>query len=175
MNRVKRIKRRKVYQAKSFQLAADKVLWTNGKVLKRDLVIHGGISVIIPLLDHDRMILVRQYRYGADRMLWELPAGTIGVGETPLQCAKREIVEEIGYRAGEWKKIADIYTSPGYNTEKIFCFTAQKLTQTLPAPEDDEILTVKTFTFAQVRVMMKRRVIRDAKSLLALFYFWETH
>ncbi|MFA6600695.1 MAG: NUDIX hydrolase [Candidatus Omnitrophota bacterium] len=173
MKKVKRFGRKKIHRAQSFEVVSDRVLWPNGKILKRDLVLHGGISVILPLLDENQMVLVRQYRYGADQMLWELPAGTIARRETPLQCARREIVEEVGYRAGQWKKIADIYTSPGYNTEKVFCFLAQKLTPAVPHPEDDEILTVKVFSCDQVRKMVQRRVIRDAKSLLALFYFWE--
>jgi ADP-ribose pyrophosphatase len=172
---MKRYERKKIYQARSFQVVADKVLWTNGKVLDRDLVLHGGISVIVPMVDPKHMVLVRQYRYGADEMLWELPAGTIGKNESPLRCAQREIIEETGFRAKRWKKIADFYTSPGYNTEKVHCFLAQALKLSEPDPEDDEVLTVKTFSCSQVKQMVRKGIIRDAKTLLALFYFWGVH
>lgn len=171
--KIKRFSRKKIYKAYSFQVVADRVLWPNGKVLKRDLVVHGGISVIVPMPDPKHLVLVRQYRYGADEILWELPAGTIGKNEAPLHCAKREIVEETGYRAGRWKKIAAFYTSPGYNTEKVHCFLAQALTLSEPDPEDDEVLTIKVFTCSQVKQMVKKGIIRDAKTLLALFYLWE--
>lgn len=167
-----RLQRKKIYQARSFGVVADKVLWPNAKVLKRDLVLHCGISVIVPLISDRRMILVRQYRYGAGTRLWELPAGTIGKGETPFRCAEREIVEETGYCAQRWNNLVNFYTSPGYSTERVHCFVASCLKVSTPDPEDDEVLEIRAFTFHQVKMMMKKRTLKDAKSLLALFYFF---
>lgn len=169
----RRLGRKKIYQGYSFDVMQDVVRWPNGKVLKRDLIVHPGISVIVPVLDERHLVLVRQYRYGADRSLWEVPAGTMAKGESPLACARREIVEEIGYRAGNWKKIAEVFASPGYITERLHCFVATGLTLDKPAPEEDEVMQIKIFKTCDVRKMVKTRKIVDVKSLIALFYFWE--
>lgn len=165
------LKRKKIFDGYCFRVVVDDVLWPNKKRLKRDLIIHPGISVIVPLLDQDHLILLKQYRYGAGQFLFELPAGTIDKSETPLACAKREIQEEIGYRAKKWLKLTSCFASPGFNTELINCFLASSLEKTEAALEADEILEAKIFTIRKVKKMVMEKKIRDAKSLVALFYF----
>jgi len=169
--KIKRFSRRQVFKGYCFDVVLDNVQWPNGKRLKRDLVLHGGISVIVPLLDRDHVILIRQYRYGADRMLWEIPAGTMRKGESPIACAKREIEEEIGFTASRWKKFGACYASPGYNTEVINCFLASGLKKTKKNLEADEVLEEKIFSVEKVEKMIDAGKIIDAKSLVALFYF----
>ncbi len=160
-----------MFRGYSFQAVIDDVLWPNGRRLKRDLILHRGISVMIPLLDPKHMILIRQYRYGAGRTLWEIPAGTIDGRESPLACAQREIEEEIGYKARNWKKIISFYPCPGFSTEIIHTFLASGLVKTKTQLESDEILEPHIFNLKEVARMIKAKQIRDAKSLVPLFYF----
>ena len=167
------LSRKKALKGYCFDVCLDRVVWPNGERLARSLVRHPGISVIVPCLDKGRIVLIRQYRYGVDRVLWEVPAGTIGRGESALGCAKREIQEEIGYRAARWRKLASSYTSPGYSTEAIHCFAATDLKKVPSALEHDEVLTAHVFTHAQVKRLMRMNQMKDAKSLIALFYFFK--
>lgn len=173
MKFAKRLSRKSIYRGYCFQVVKDQVIWPNGKRLGRDLIIHGGISVIVPVIDSQRIILIRQFRYGAGEYLWELPAGTLRRSETPLACAKREIEEEIGFRAGKWSRLGSCFVSPGFNTEILHCFAAKGLKKTQTKLEEDEILQPHVFTKTEIKRMIHQRAIRDAKSLVALFYFLE--
>ncbi len=169
---IKRYSRKKIFNGYCFDVVIDKVLWPNQKRLHRDLIIHPGISVVIPQLDANHLILIEQYRYGAGGRLWEIPAGTIDKGETPLQCAAREIQEEIGYKARKVTKLTSCFASPGFSTEIIHCFVATDLVKTQTALEDDEILRMKIFSLAEVKKMLRARKIRDAKTLVPLLYYF---
>lgn len=169
---LKRYQRKIIQKGYCYDAVRDYVKWPNGLKLHRDLIIHHGISVMIPMIDKSHMILIRQYRYGADGYLWELPAGTISKGETPLHCAKREIQEEIGYKAKKWEKITYAYASPGFNTEKIHSFVARDLAKVEQCLERDEILTPKVFSLKEVKKMIKDKKIKDAKTLIPLLYFF---
>lgn len=172
---IQRHSRKKIYRGYCFEVVRDEVTWPNRLRLKRDLIIHPGISVMIPLLDKNHVVLVRQFRYGANQMLWEIPAGTIDGKERPLSCAKRELAEEIGYSAKKWKKIARFYSSPGFNTKIVHCFLATHLVPRKSSLEADEILRAKVFSVGEVERMIRDRKIRDAKSLVPLFYFLTEH
>ena len=171
--KAKFLSRRNVYKGYCFDAVEDQVIWPNGKELGRSLIMHPGISVMVPILEVNRIILLKQYRYGAGRVLWEVPAGTISPGETPLQCAKREIVEETGFKASRWKKLASCYTSPGYNTEVIHCFAASQLCESQASLEEDEVLEVEVIAVQEVKNMIKEGKIQDAKSLVALFSYFK--
>ncbi len=170
-NPVKRFKRASYFDGYCFQVVVDEVLWPNRKRLKRDLIVHNGISIWVPVLDSKHIILIRQYRYGAGKVLWELPAGTIAKNESPLNCAKREIEEEIGYRAGQWKKAMTTFASPGYTTEVIHGYIASRLKKVPTRLEHDEIIVPKVFSLSQVKTMIQKRQIQDNRSLSLLFYF----
>ena len=98
----------------------------NGLKIKKDLVLHPGAAMIIPFLSTDKLIILRQYRSTLNKYLYEFPAGTIDPGEKPAACARREIMEEAGYRAGQLTKLGIIYPIPGYSNEIIHVFKAQK-------------------------------------------------
>jgi len=172
-NKVRRFSRELKYKGYCYDVVLDHVLWPNKKKLKRDLIVHPGISIWLPLLDKGRAVLIKQYRYGAGKVLWELPAGTIGAGETPLACAKREIQEEIGYRAAKWRKISTCFASPGYTTEIIHGYIAENLAPVERRLEQDEIIEAHIFTLKEIEKMVRQKKICDARSLSVLHYFFD--
>ena len=100
--------------------------------------------------------------------IWELPAGTLHKNERPLGCAKRELVEEIGYKSERWKRLGHIYPAPGYTTEKIIIFEARALKKCAHKKEEDEIITPRVFTKNVVKRLLKNGRITDAKTICAL-------
>jgi len=119
-----------------------------------------------------RILLVRQYRLPADAYLWELPAGRLDPGETPLQAAKRELKEETGYRARSWKKLVSFWPSPGYVQERMTLFVATGLTQGAATPMEDERIETRWFTRREVAAMIHAGKLQDAKTILG-FLLWQ--
>ena len=109
-----------------FHVTMDHALDPDGFEIKRAIVQHGGSAVMMPIDERRRVLLVRQYRLPARRYMWELPAGRVDEGETPLQAAKRELVEEAGLRAKKWAKLAEFFPSPGFLAEKMTIYTARE-------------------------------------------------
>jgi ADP-ribose pyrophosphatase len=118
-----------------------------------------------------RVLLVRQYRMPAGRQLWELPAGKLDAGETPLQAAKRELIEETGVRAKKWKKLASFYPSPGYGQEKMTVFLAMDLTMGDAQPMEDERIETRWFTKSEFVKMLRTNAIVDAKTMVGYLYW----
>jgi 8-oxo-dGTP pyrophosphatase MutT (NUDIX family) len=122
----------------------DKVRMPDNNVAEREMVIHPGAVAVLALDDAGQVLLIRQYRHPVGRLLWEIPAGLRDVsGEPPWQTARRELLEEAGYRARDWRLLADYYSSPGYSTERLRIFLARDLEFVPPAerdfvPEDEE-------------------------------------
>jgi 8-oxo-dGDP phosphatase len=114
---------------------SDKVLMPDGKVAERDVVTHPGAVAVLALDASERVLLIRQYRHPVGRLLWEIPAGLRDVaGEPPWQTAQRELLEEAGYRARDWRVLADFFSSPGFSTERLHVFLARDLEE---VPEDE--------------------------------------
>ena len=141
----------------------------------RDIVHHPGAAVILPRFSDGRVLLIRQYRMAAGRLLWELPAGTIDQGETPLQTARRELTEETGYRASSWRKLVACYPSPGLLTEKMSLFLAQNLRPGPARTEEDERILPRAFSMREALSMVRDGEIRDAKTMIGLLYFDRWH
>ncbi len=122
----------------------DKVRMPSHQLAERDVVVHPGAVAVLALDDADQVLLIRQYRHPVGRLLWEIPAGLRDVaGEPPWSTARRELLEEAGYRAREWRLLADYYSSPGFSTERLRVFLARDLELVPPAerdfvPEDEE-------------------------------------
>ncbi len=135
---------------------------------QRDLILHSGSAVIIPVFDDRTVALVRQYRHAAQKYLLELPAGSLEKGETPENCAAREIQEEIGYRAEKIELLTEFYVSPGFLNEKMFVFLATELTEVGQNLDDDEMLSVERFSFPEIYQMIKKGKFEDAKTMLGL-------
>jgi 8-oxo-dGDP phosphatase len=115
----------------------DKVRMPDDELAERDVVIHPGAVAVLALDDAQKVLLIRQYRHPVGRLLWEIPAGLRDVsGEPPSATARRELLEEAGYRARDWRVLADYYTSPGFSTERLRVFLARDL-EFVPESERD--------------------------------------
>jgi 8-oxo-dGDP phosphatase len=123
---------------------SDKVRTAENRVAERDVVLHPGAVAVLALDDADRVLMIRQYRHPVGRLLWEIPAGLRDVpGEEPWVTASRELMEEAGYRARDWRVLVDYYSSPGYSTERLRIFLARDLAPVPAAerhfvPQDEE-------------------------------------
>ena len=116
-------------------IRSDKVRMPDGTVAERDVVIHPGAVAVLALDASERVLLIRQYRHPTGRLLWEIPAGLRDVaGEPPWLTAQRELLEEAGYRARDWRVLADFFSSPGFSTERLRVFLARDLEE---VPEDE--------------------------------------
>src|SRR5215467_11838611 len=129
----------------------DRAIDPDGFEIKRAIVQHRGSAVMMAVDGRDRILLVRQYRLPARQYLWELPAGRVDEGETPLQAARRELIEETGYRAKRWDKIAVFYPSPGFLAEKMTIYRATELVAGKSKPMEDERIETRWFTPREVK------------------------
>lgn len=159
------------YRCKLFWVTEDDARDKTGFELKRAVVRHSGSAVMMAVDDKRRVLLVRQYRLPADQYMWELPAGKVDEGEKALAAAKRELIEETGYRAKTWKKLVSFYPSPGYVQEKMTIFLATDLTEGEAAPMDDERIETRWFKRAELDEMIRGGKIQDGKTL-AGYLFW---
>ena len=163
---------REVYRCRIFHVTEDRAVDPKtGFEIKRSVVRHGGSAVMMAVDDRKRILLVRQYRLPAARYLWELPAGTVDPGEKPLQTARRELIEETGYRARTWRKLASFFVSPGYVAERMTIYLATDLTAGKAAPMDDERIEARWFTAAEVARLIGAGNIEDAKTIVG-FLAW---
>ncbi|MBZ5507261.1 MAG: NUDIX hydrolase [Acidobacteriia bacterium] len=156
-----------------FTVMTDEVEEPGNVRARRDVIRHSGSIVILPLDDSGRMprvLLERQYRYAADRRMWELPAGRVDPGERDLAAAKRELVEETGYTASRWQKALFFYVSPGFLDESMTVYLARGLKKGMAQPEDDERIAVRFFPLKQaVRMAMTGKIV-DAKTIASLLW-----
>lgn len=161
--------RKTIYRGRAIKLSVDKIKLKAHGVCQREIIEHAGSSVMIPELRPGIFLLVRQFRYAASGYIWEFPAGTISKGETPLACARRELEEETGYRAGKLIKLMDFYPSPGVSNEIMHLYLARGLRKTQSALEEDEFLEVHSFSGRQIGRMIESGAIRDAKTILGFY------
>jgi ADP-ribose pyrophosphatase len=140
----------------------------DGSTFERDTVVHPGAVAIVPFDAKGRVLLIRQFRPATNGWLLEIPAGTLEKGEKPLGCAKRELVEEIGFAAKSWLKLGEIFTAPGFCSEKIHLFKAWDLKPAFAEQDEDEHIEPATMTMAEVKKAIRSGKIQDAKTLSAL-------
>ncbi|HMO80459.1 MAG TPA: NUDIX hydrolase [Pyrinomonadaceae bacterium] len=156
-----------IYRGRVFDIRVDEI--RDGDVeYSREIVVHRGSAVIVPVFDDGTVALVRQYRHAAGKYLLELAAGTLEDGEDPETGAVRELEEEIGVVAGKIEKLTEFYVSPGFLTEKMHVFLATDLTETSQDLEPDEILAVERHSFSALRDMIRKGEIEDAKTIVGL-------
>jgi ADP-ribose pyrophosphatase len=157
------------YKGRVIQVHQEEVVLPNGNKVLLDLATHPGASAVVPVLDDGRFIMLRQYRHAAGGYLYEIPAGKLDKkDEDPAECAKRELLEEAGYRAGKIEKLISIHTTPGFCNEMIHIYLATKLTKDKTNHEVDEIIEVEFFTRAELEKMLDNGQISDAKTLVGL-------
>ena len=164
---------RRVYSGRVISLDVDTVNFPNGTSGELEMVRHPGASAVIPFLDDPaaadpRVVLIRQYRYAADGYLYEIPAGRLDPGETPAECALRELREETGYSARNVIPLTTFFTTPGFTDEKIHLFAATGLEPGEASLESDEILELHPTPLSTAVGMVKTGEIIDGKSMLGI-------
>ena len=157
-----------LYNGKIFDVVLEKVTLPNGAIKDREIVRHPGAAAMVPLLDDGKVVLIRQYRHAVGEFLWEIPAGTLERGEEAIECARRELVEETGYEASSFDKLAEILPAPGYTDEHIHIFLATGLRSVKQKLEDDEVLEFQPMAFDTALEMITKGEIRDAKTIAGL-------
>ncbi len=161
-----------VYTGRLINVRIDEIILKDGSRYSREIVEHPGAVVILAFLDdNDTILMVRQYRRAADKVLLELPAGTLNSNEMPEECALRELEEETGYRAHKIERLGSFYLAPGYSTEKIYAFFAKDLEERKQRLEVDEDIKVEKVKIKDLLAMINDGKIEDAKTLASLFLF----
>jgi ADP-ribose pyrophosphatase len=164
------------YQGPLFNVFTDMVSEPGGQVSRRDVIRHNG-SVVILAVDDSRsksdplIVMERQYRHAAKQYLWELPAGKMDAGENSLAGAKRELIEETGYRAKKWSKLVRYFASPGFLGEWMQVFLAEGLTAGVAQPEEDEFIEIKLVPISGVLRMIDEGKILDGKTLISVMLY----
>jgi ADP-ribose pyrophosphatase len=164
---------RTVYRGPVFWVTTDHVREPGGLKVRRDLIHHPG-SVVVLAVDESRavprVLLERQYRHAAGDFLWELPAGRIDPGENELAAAKRELIEETGYRADRWRRILKFFASPGFVAETMAVYLATGLHAGEAEPEDDEVIQKRMLPLPTVVSMILKGTIRDGKTISSVLW-----
>jgi ADP-ribose pyrophosphatase len=168
---MKLISSREVYRCGLFRVTEDDAKEGDFEI-KRSIVRHIGSAVMMAVDEKKRVLLVRQFRLPAGKFLWELPAGRMDEGETPLQAAKRELQEETGYQAKKWQKLVTYYPSPGFLQEKMNIFLATDLTAGQATPMEDERIEVRWFTRRELDDLIGAGKIEDGKTLTG-YLLWK--
>lgn len=156
------------FDGRLLHVRVDHVRLADGTPARREVVQHPGAVAILPMLDDRRVVLLRQFRQPAGEVLWEVPAGTLHPGEAPADCARRELIEEIGYAAGSLEPLTSMYVAPGYTSEIIHLFVARDLRPAPPNLDHDERLHPVVLDLDQVHAMIATSEIRDAKTICAV-------
>lgn len=166
----KRLTTRLVYGGQMLTVREDTVLLPDGKTARREWIQHPGAVVMIPMLDEQTVLLERQYRYPLQRHFYELPAGKIEPGEEPLATAKRELIEECGYTAANWRHLTTLHPCIGYADERIELFLARDLTHVGHAHDDGEFLEVVPLALAEALEWVASGRITDVKAVIGLLW-----
>jgi ADP-ribose pyrophosphatase len=169
--RAKILKSKILYEGKVFSLRQDRVSEPGAVVVTRDIVVHRGSVVVLPVFPDGRVLLVRQYRHAIGSFLWELVAGRVEPGESKPAAARRELIEETGYTARRVSQMLEIFPSPGFITERMWIFLATGLQQGLARPEEDERITPEMFQLTALEKMIRQGKLHDAKSVAAILFY----
>ncbi|MCC6585242.1 MAG: NUDIX hydrolase [Bryobacterales bacterium] len=168
---MKTISSKEIYRNPVFTLTEDVVVDRAGREAKRGIVRHPGSAAVLAIDAKNRAILVRQFRVAIGARVWEIPAGKIDEGETPLKAAQRELREETGLTARKWTKLVACYPTPGYVSEKITLFLAEDLKPGEADPDEGEHLELKWFAIKDLEEEVVRGRVPDGKTLTALYAY----
>ncbi len=170
------IRSHRVYSGRIISVDVDQVRFPDGSVGELEMVRHPGASAIVPFLsdpagDDPQVLLLRQYRWAAEQVIYEIPAGRLNPGEAPDACAIRELREETGCLAAHVQHLFTMFTTPGFTDEKIHLFLATDLTAaTTEGRDEDEFITTEAVPMSRALAMVRDGTIQDAKTALALLY-----
>ncbi|MBK9166569.1 MAG: NUDIX hydrolase [Bryobacterales bacterium] len=168
---MKIVSSREAYRCGLFWVTEEEATDGKGFDIQRSVVRHAGSAVVLAADEKKRILLVRQYRLPAGAYLWELPAGKLDPGESPLRAAKRELREETGLRAKTWRKLISYYASPGFVAEKMNLFLATDLTEGQAQPMDDERIETRWFTRREIDEMIDTGKLIDGKTAIG-YLLW---
>ena len=155
-------------KARRFSVERRTITRPGKKPVTRDVVVHPGAVVILPILHDGRIVLVRQIRRSVDEELLELPAGTLEPEEEPIDAAKRELEEETGFRAQRIEPFIEFYPSPGVLTERMYAFVATELTHIGQRLDESEEIEVEVLAAESVRRMLASGEFCDGKTIATL-------
>jgi ADP-ribose pyrophosphatase len=164
----KTVSRKQIYQGNIIKVESLTVTLPDGREASRDLVLHPGASVIIPLNENGELYMVRQFRKPLEKVSLELPAGKLDCGEDPQVCAERELKEETGLTAEKISHLISIHTTPGFSNEVLHLYTATGLTEGDSCADEDEFITTERIPVAELVDMVLKGEITDAKSIIGI-------
>lgn len=156
------------FSGRLVKLRVDKVRLPNGRETTREIVVHRGAVAIVPVIDTNRIILIRQFRQAAGEVLMEIPAGTLDPNENPDDCAARELQEEIGYAPGKLTLMFRSYLAPGYSSEMLHTYLAQNLVNVGAHCEPDEFIETVEMPIDHALDAIRTGDIKDAKTICGL-------
>lgn len=158
-----------IYPGKIIRVEKWQVELPNGETAMREIVRHNGASAIVPVDDQGMVTLVRQHRVAIGQCTWEIPAGKLdSPSEDPFAAAKRELEEETGLQAAEWRKLTSIYTTPGFCNEQIAIYLATGLSQRNAHPDEDEFLGLTKMPLSEAVSLCMSGEFRDSKTVIGL-------
>ena len=162
---------REIFQGRVIRLVDRDLVLPNGRRTTFSIVEHPGAVAIIPVHANGDVVLLKQFRPSIGEEIYEIPAGTIEKGEAPLATAKREIVEETGFKARQWTKIAEFFTAPGFCTELMHVYVARGLSPATADGDADEVLRPVRMSIDAALKLVRSQKIRDAKSIAGLLIY----
>lgn len=165
----------RAYTGRILNLDIDRVRFPDGTEGELEMIRHPGASAVVPFVSDPngadpQLLLIRQYRYAAGDFIYEIPAGRLDPGESPLECATRELLEETGCTAERVEPLLPIMTTPGFTDEKIHLFMASGLTMGESRREADEFIELVKLPLSEVLQMIERGEIVDGKTLIAILF-----
>jgi len=157
-----------IYKGRVVEFNVEEARLPNGQSVQLEILRHPGASAVVPVQEDGRVIMIRQYRHAAAGTIYEVPAGRLDPGESPLECARRELAEEVGRRATRWEPLGVIWTTPGFTDEKIHLFLARGLSAVGQSLERDEVIEVVPVPLDKTIAMIRSGEINDSKTICGL-------
>lgn len=166
--------RERIFTGVKFAVDRVQIRTHGGGTTQRELIVHGGAVLVLPILDDapgGRVVMIRNQRFAVEKELWELCAGTLEPGEDPAECAARELIEETGYEAKSIEKLCEFYTSPGMTNELMRVFLAKDLTHVGQRLEATEHIQVELCRWPDVLEMVRKGEIVDGKTIAGILFY----
>ena len=158
-----------LHKGRVFNLMNENYTLDNGVTSDMDFIQHPGAAAMVPMLNYQEVVLIKQYRHAIRKFIWEIPAGTLDPNESPINCARRELIEEIGYSATDWHRLGTITPLPGCSDERIHIFLALDLKPAQQELDDDEMINVHKMNLSEAMQMILAGEISDGKTISGLF------
>lgn len=168
MSPFKLLSSKAVYQLKKYSLKEDELDIGNGRIIKHYTVVHPGAVVILPQISKDEFLFIRQYRQSLQKSIYEIPAGTLSKNEDPLECAKRELIEETDHMANEWISLGTIYPAPGFSDEIQYLYLARGLVPQKGVKDEDEVIETVSMSSRRIKDAILSGEFDDGKTLACI-------